>query len=212
MTGSARFHSSVHGFVLTGGRSSRMGRDKALLPFGDRSLAAWMAKVVQKVCGEVSLVGSRAKYSGLGFPVVEDIFIDSGPLAGIHAALVHSDTPFSLIVGCDMPNLSPDFLDRLLEIALEGDSDAVVPESEAFGYEPLCAVYSRNCLPRIEEALRNEERKVSSIFSRLRVRPVMCREWQAYDPLGKLFQNLNTPEDYEQARTKLLREKGTSAD
>ncbi len=181
-----------------------MGRDKALLPFGDRSLAAWMAKVVQKVCGEVSLVGSREKYSGLGFPVVEDIFTDSGPLAGIHAALVHSEAPFSLIVGCDMPNLSPDFLDRLLEIALEGDSDVVVPESKALGYEPLCAVYSRNCLPRIEEALRNEERKVSSIFPRLRVRPVMCREWQAYDPLGKLFQNLNTLEDYERARMKLL--------
>ncbi len=189
-----------------------MGRDKALLPFGDRPLAAWMAELVQKACGKVSLVGSRAKYSGLGFPVVEDIFTDSGPLAGIHAALVHSAAPFSLIVGCDMPNLSPDFLDRLLEIALEGDSDAVVPESEAFGFEPLCAVYSRNCLPRIEEALRNEERKVSSIFPRLRVRPVIYREWQAYDPLGKLFQNLNTLEDYEQARTKLLREKRTSAD
>ncbi len=212
MTGPARFHSSVHGFVLTGGRSSRMGRDKALLPFADRPLAAWMAELVKGVCGEVSLVGSRAKYSGLGFPVIEDIFRDSGPLAGIHAALAHSDAPFSLIVGCDMPNLSPDFLNRLLEIAMEGDSDAVVPESEAFGYEPLCAVYSRNCLPRIEEALRNGERKASSIFPRLRVRPVMCREWRAFDPLGKLFQNLNTLEDYEQARMKLHREKTNSSD
>ena len=189
-----------------------MGRDKALLPFGDRPLAAWMAEVVKKVCGKVSLVGSRAKYSGLGFPVVEDIFTDSGPLAGIHAALVHSDAPFSLIVGCDMPNLSPDFLDRLLEIAQEGGADAVVPESDAFGYEPLCAVYSRNCLPRIEEALRSDERKVSSIFPRLRIRTVTCREWQAYDPLGKLFQNLNTLEEFEQAREELHTEKRTSAD
>lgn len=189
-----------------------MGMDKALLSFGDRPLAAWMAEVVKKVCGKVSLVGSRAKYSGLGFPVVEDIFTDSGPLAGIHAALVHSDAPFSLIVGCDMPNLSPDFLDRLLEIAQEGGADAVVPESDAFGYEPLCAVYSRNCLPGIEEALRSEERKVSSIFPRLRIRTVTCREWQAYDPLGKLFQNLNTLEEFEQAREELHTEKRTSAD
>ena len=189
-----------------------MGMDKALLPFGDRPLAAWMAELVQGACGKVSLVGSRAKYSGLGFPVVEDIFPDSGPLAGIHAALVHSDAPFSLIVGCDMPNLSADFLDRLLEIARESESDVVIPESDAFGYEPLCAVYSRNCLPRIEEALRSEERKVGSIFPRLRIRPVTCREWQAFDRLGKLFQNLNTLEEYEQARAELHTEKRTSAD
>lgn len=191
------------GFVLTGGRSSRMGQDKALLPFGDRPLAIWMAELVRRVCGDVSLVGSQAKYSGLGFPVIEDVFPDKGPLAGIHAALAHSDAPFSLVVGCDMPYLSPDFLDRLLEIALEADADAVIPESEPFGYEPLCAVYTPNCLPRIEEALQNGERKISRIFPQLRIRPVICWEWQAFDRLGKLFRNLNTPKDYEQARAEL---------
>ena len=191
------------GFVLTGGRSSRMGRDKALLPFGDRPLAVWMAERMKRVCGDVSLVGSQAKYSRLGFPVIEDVFPGKGPLAGIHAALAHSDAVFSLVVGCDMPYLSPGFLDRLLEIALGADADVVVPQSETFSYEPLCAIYTRNCLPRIEESLQNGERKISSIFPRLRIRPVSWREWEAFDRLGKLFRNLNTPEDYEQARAEL---------
>ena len=103
-----------HGYVLAGGRSSRMNQDKALLPFGGRPLALGIAERVKWVCGNVFLVGSRAKYSGLGFPVIEDIFADQGPLGGIHAALTHSRMPFSLIVGCDMPYLSTEFLELLV--------------------------------------------------------------------------------------------------
>ena len=211
MSGQTRLDRCFRGFVLTGGRSSRMGQDKALLPFRGRTLAAWMAEMVKGICGEVSLVGSQQKHSGLGFPVIEDVFPGSGPLAGIHAALVQSEAQFNLIVGCDMPNLSPDFLNRLLEIAMEESPDAVVPETEAFGYEPFCAVYSRTCLPRIEEALSNGKRKISSVFPRLRIRAVACREWRAFDRLGNLFQNLNTLQDYEQARSEFQEGEQTSA-
>jgi len=186
------------GYVLTGGRSSRMNQDKALLPFGGRPLVLGIAELVLQVCGNVSLVGSSAKYSGLGFPVVEDIFPGQGPLGGIHAALTDSRTPFSLIVGCDMPYASTEFMESLVEIARTARADAVVPESEAFGLEPLCAVYSRACLPVIEDALRMEERKISRFLERLRLRRVTREEWQPYDRDGKLFCNLNTLEEYQQ--------------
>ena len=192
------------GFVLTGGKSSRMGQDKALLPFGGGPLALWMAGRVQAVCGQVSLVGDGSKHAGLGLPMIEDIYAGQGPLAGIHAALVHSDTPWSLVVGCDMPYLSSEFLGMLLEIAWEGNSDAVVPESKSFGYEPLCAVYTPACRVPIEEALQSHQRKTRDLFDRLRVRRVARQEWQPYDPHGKLFCNLNTREDYEQACGELL--------
>ena len=192
------------GFVLTGGKSSRMEQDKALLPFGGGPLALWVAGRVQAVCGRVSLVGDGSKYAGLGLPVIEDIFAGQGPLAGIHAVLAHSDTPWSLVVGCDMPYLSSEFLSLLLEIAREDDSDAVVPESESFGYEPLCAVYTPACRAPIEEALQSQQRQTRSVLGRLRVRRVARQEWQPYDPHGKLFRNLNTREDYEQACGELL--------
>ena len=196
--------SLCNGYVLTGGRSSRMGQDKALLPFGDDPLAVWVAKRVRQVCSDVSLVGDAEKYAAWGFPVIEDVIPEQGPLGGIHAALAHSEARFTLVVGCDMPYLSPDFLRLLLRIAQETDAEAVVPESEEFEYEPLCAVYARSCLAPIEEALRGGQRKIKDVYRRLRLRAVPRAEWKPYDPEGRLFQNLNTPEDYEQARRGLL--------
>jgi molybdopterin-guanine dinucleotide biosynthesis protein A len=184
-----------------------MNQDKALLPFGGRPLALGIAERVKWVCGNVSLVGSRAKYSALGLPVIEDIFPDQGPLGGIHAALTHSPAPFSLIVGCDMPCLSREFLELLVEIARTAGCDAVVPESEAFGLEPLCAVYSRDCLPLMEDALRNGQRKISRFLEGLRLRRVSLQEWQPYDPSGSLFRNLNTLQDYQEAITTVTSEK-----
>ena len=141
-----------------------MGQDKALLPFGERSLAVWVAERVQQVCREVSIIGDPVKHGAWGFPVLEDVIPDQGPLGGIHAALTHSDARFTLVVGCDMPYLSPEFLGLLLRIAQETEADAVVPESEEFCYEPLGAVYTPACLPSIEEALGKERRKISDVF------------------------------------------------
>jgi molybdopterin-guanine dinucleotide biosynthesis protein A len=192
------------GFVLAGGESARMGQDKALLPFGERPLAAWMAERVRRVCGTVTLVGDAAKYSVLGFPVVEDVYAGHGPLGGIHAALVSSRARFNLIVACDMPYLSTEFLAWMLQVAKAGQRDATIPESESHGYEPLCALYTPGCLRPIEEVLRSGERKISRALEGLAVRAVPTQEWKRYDAEGKLFRNLNTPEEYERARAELL--------
>ena len=179
-----------------------MGQDKALMVFGNFPLAARMANLLRCVCGGVTLVGSRAKYSGLGFPVIEDIFPNQGPLGGIHSALSHSEALCSLIVGCDMPYLSAGFLKLLLEVAQNAEADAFVPESKLAGYEPLCAIYTPACLPPLEEALRNGERKISRLLDQLRIRRITCQEWKPYDLDGNLFCNLNTPEEYIKAVTR----------
>ena len=181
-----------------------MGQDKALLPFGGSPLGAWVAERVRQVCGKVAVVGDPAKYAGWGFPVAQDLFADSGPLGGIHAALSHSEAELNLVVGCDMPYLSLEFLEWLLRIAEETEADAVVPTSAEFGYEPLCAVYKPSCLVRVEQALQAGRRRISEVFPDLRLRTVPPAEWRTYDPQGRLFQNLNTREDYEQARRELL--------
>ena len=187
------------GFVLTGGRSHRMGQEKALLAFAGRPLAVWMAQLAQRLCREVTLVGDATKYSGLGYPVIEDAFPGRGPLGGIHAALECSEMACNLILGCDMPYLTSEFLEFLVHTAAADDSDAVVPEAKISGYEPLCAVYRRSCLPAFELALRGGDSKVIRALERVRVRRVTCAEWQPYDPDGNLFRNLNRPEDYQRA-------------
>jgi molybdenum cofactor guanylyltransferase len=191
------------GFVLTGGRSGRMGTDKALLPFGDGPLILWMAALVKGVTEDVTLIGSPGKYSYLGLPIEEDVFPGQGPLGGIHAALTHSGAALCLIVGCDMPYLSKEFLSWLVGIAQTSRADAVVAESPAFGFEPLGAVYTPSCLPAMEDALRRGNVKVRDLFQQLRLRVVKREEWLPYDPQGRLFCNLNTIQEYEEARRNL---------
>jgi molybdopterin-guanine dinucleotide biosynthesis protein A len=192
------------GYVLAGGKSRRMGTDKAMLPFGGLPLGAWVARRLQQVCGNVAVVGEPAKYSGWGFRVIEDIFPAAGPLGGIHAALSDSKTELNLIVGCDMPYVTPEFLEFLLGAAAAADVDGVVPASAAFGYEPLCAVYKRSCLVPMECALRAGRRRISEVFPSLRLRTVPPAEWHHYDQEGRLLQNLNTRDEYERACRELL--------
>ena len=178
-----------------------MGDDKALLPFSGRPLAAHVAQTVHRACGNVTLVGSRSKYVEIGTPVIEDVMPGLGPLSGIHAALLHSGNRLSMILGCDMPYISAEFLIRLREIAESAGADAVVPKSREFGYEPLCAVYAPACLPFVEAAIASGDTKIGRILDRVRLRLVTADEWQPYDVDGRLFFNLNTPEDYQKAVT-----------
>src|SRR5437588_11783860 len=95
----------VSGFVLSGGRSSRMGRDKALLPYRSRTLVQHVADEVQRVTGNVSLIGDAARYAHFGYPVYPDCVPECGPLGGIYTALNRSEADWSIIVSCDLPKV-----------------------------------------------------------------------------------------------------------
>lgn len=192
------------GYVLTGGMSTRMGQDKALMEVSGRPLVLHVAETVERAAGKsVTLVGSRERYAFLGFPVVEDLEPGLGPLSGIHAALRNTTSVVTLVVGCDMPFLNPAFLEYLLTIAIVADAQAVVPESSEWGFEGLCAVYAKEALPAVEAALQAGDRKLSHLYERLPVRVVSADECRPYNFHGLLFHNVNTPEDFEYARSRL---------
>lgn len=143
------------GFVLCGGKSTRMGTDKAALALEGRTLLEHAVAILREVAGEVAILGPRQLYGGCGVPVIEDIYPGCGPIGGIHAALTHvAQAPkLSLIIAVDTPFLEPKFLAYLAERARE--SGAVVTTPEIGGYrQPLCAVYSQEFLPIAEQALR----------------------------------------------------------
>ena len=191
------------GFVLTGGMSTRMGQDKALMEVRGRPLVLHVADAVQDAVHSVTLVGSMEKYGTLCLPVLEDREPGHGPLSGIHAALKDTRTPLNLVVGCDMPFLHADFLQFLVQVAMVADAQVTVAESLEFGFEALCAVYNRDILPAVEQAMIAGERKLSRLYEGLRVRSVSPDECRPYNPHGFLFHNVNTPEDFEQARLRL---------
>jgi molybdopterin-guanine dinucleotide biosynthesis protein A len=180
-----------------------MGQDKALLEVDGTPLIRIVAANVKRALDAVTLVGSKVRYEFLGMPVIEDIHAGLGPLSGIHAALRHSHKPLVLVVGCDMPFLNAEFLERLAQIAIVADSEVTVAESVDYGLESLCAIYNRSTLALVEAAIGRRELKVAALYDKVRVRKLSAEECRPFNPHGVLFSNVNTPQDFDLARRRL---------
>lgn len=125
----------------------------------------------------------------LGYPIIPDIYPGEGPLGGILTALEHSRDDWNLIIACDMPAVSVEFLGELLAAAERCEADALVPASPAGHMEPLCAAYHRNCRQGLHSAFRRGIRKITAAFPEIRV-----VTWPVSET--PYFQNINTPEEW----------------
>jgi molybdopterin-guanine dinucleotide biosynthesis protein A len=166
-----------------------MGRDKALLPFRGGALAGHVASVVAAAAGRVTLIGDPGKYGHLGYPVIPDRSPGAGPLGGIETALGITVADWNLVLACDMPAISVDFLRDLLDAAELSEADALIPAGPSGRMEPLCAAYHRRCTARFRRALDAGVRKVTEALVGLEVAlwTVSNTAW---------FENLNTPEEW----------------
>ena len=179
--------------ILAGGQSSRMGRDKALLPFNDAPLIAHIAQVLAPIFPEIIVVTANPAIArAAGLPGVPDTFPARGPLGGIHAALSHFEAP-TFVVACDMPHLNADFI-RFLCADFNGI--ARVPLSDD-GFEPLHAVYAATAAASFENYLRTEGkmpplRRVLTEIGATWIEPEVAR---SFDPDLKMFDNWNVPAD-----------------
>jgi molybdenum cofactor guanylyltransferase len=189
-------------FVLAGGRSSRMGFDKALLTFRHQTLLARALQAGATVAGKVVIVGPRARYATYG-EVVEDVYLECGPLGGIHAALRTTKTDLNLVLSVDMPLMTAEFLRWLLGQARNASELIIIPDALG-GPQPLCAVYRRSLHGLAEQALKDGEYKVGHLFSRAPTlyisQAVICEA--GFTP--EIFRNVNTTEEYEA----LMRDEG----
>lgn len=187
--------SRVAGFVLVGGRSSRMGRDKALMPCGESTLVEHVARLLDRVCGSVVLVGCPERYRALPFRTIPDLLPDQGPLGGIEAALSVSGCEWRLIVACDMPSITLELLELLVDATRQSAADSIVPVSPDGRLQPLCAVYHRRCLGAISGLLSRGVRRMGEAIPHLGA--VLL-------PIGSAesFRNLNTLDDWRTHRTR----------
>jgi molybdopterin-guanine dinucleotide biosynthesis protein A len=187
-----------------------MGRDKAFLEFGGVPLIVHTARLLDTLVADVTVVGSPSRYASLGLNVIGDIAYapnkrvrngsqkSCGPLAGFTAALSSTHSRWNLIVACDMPYLSREWLEWLISRATRSRADAVVPRTER-GLEPLAAVYRSECGVRISAALARGALKVTDAVEELRLEVVYPREWAMIDPEGVVLRNVNVPRDYGEA-------------
>lgn len=185
--------SDVSAFVLAGGKSSRMGQNKALLTFEGETLLARSVRLLKTVSNDVCIVGSSSKFRDFG-EVVEDIFPDCGPLGGIHAALAASSTELNIVLAVDMPAVTPQLLTYLTKRAKDSGAIATVPRTTD-GWQPLCAVYRKSLEPMAEQALKSREYKIDPLFSKVKVCQVSSHELEVRGFSAEHFKNLNTPED-----------------
>jgi molybdopterin-guanine dinucleotide biosynthesis protein A len=194
-------NSDVTAFVLAGGKSTRMGADKAFLQWGNETLLDRALRLAGTVAGAVRIVGDTKKFAGLAFAVVEDVYRDRGPLGGIHAALSNTASELNLMLAVDLPLMKSEFLAYLITQARE--SGAVVTVANAGGgFQPLCAVYRREFADAAEESLRTGKNKIDPLFAKVRMRVIDEDELARAGFSAEIFRNVNTPEDLEQARAR----------
>jgi molybdenum cofactor guanylyltransferase len=189
-------------FILAGGQSSRMGRDKALLEIGSSTLIERAAALCAPLVSSVTLVGDSQRYSRFGLPTLADRWPGAGPLGAIATALAAAHQSWCLVLACDMPNVTSPWLEWLLARSTDSSADAIIAETDR-GVEPLCAVYRAACASTLAAALDSGTRKVTDGLARLNVEHIAENVWQKFSPDGDLFQNLNSWEDYLSAK-KLL--------
>jgi molybdenum cofactor guanylyltransferase len=176
------------GFVLTGGHSTRMGRDKALLQFDGTTLLERTARVVQEAAGGVTVIGAPERYAHLGFPCISDVVPDCGPLGGLYTALATTHTEWNLLTACDMPALTAAFLSELLTAARARNPTCLVPATSD-GLHPLCAVYHRRALAAVKDAIESKCFKMHDLLKVLNAEP-----WPVAD--ASLLENVNTPVEW----------------
>jgi molybdopterin-guanine dinucleotide biosynthesis protein A len=192
---------SITGVILAGGKSSRMGQNKALMSLGGKRLVDRVVEVMRSVFDALLMVTNTPEvYADLGVSMVPDVWPEKGSLGGVYSAIYHVATPRCLVVACDMPFLRAALL-RYLMTQMD-DYDVVVPD--VLGeLQTLHAIYSKACLQPIERRLEMHRLRIVGFFPEVRVRTVTASELEPYDPELLAFQNLNTPEEFQAAEQRL---------
>jgi molybdopterin-guanine dinucleotide biosynthesis protein A len=206
MNMNAKKYPDAAAFILAGGRSSRMGRDKAWLELAGQPLVLRLARAVEPLVSAVTVIGPPERFESLGLAAIPDRIparaasgeSSCGPLGGIITALNATQCSWNLVLACDLPYITTAWLEWLLGRAGASEAQAVVPERVS-GVEPLAAVYRKECAQVLAEALARDVRKVSEALRDLRVARIPKAEWRALDPEGNVLANMNTPEEYAQA-------------
>ncbi len=184
----------VSAFILAGGKSTRMGTDKAFVEFEGQPLLARALDLARSVSSDLWIVGTKERFAGFA-PVLEDIFRDCGPLGGIHAALLGSTTELNLMLAVDMPFVSRAFLQYLVaEAQTAPDAAVIVPRSDG-RRQPLCAIYRREFAVVAERALRARQNRIDRLFDEVHTRLIEEEELEGGGFSTAIFRNMNTPEE-----------------
>jgi molybdopterin-guanine dinucleotide biosynthesis protein A len=190
---------NVTGFILLGGKSSRYGSNKAFVEIEGLRLVDRIAGVMKSIFHRVVLLtNTPEEYAYLRMPTVEDLVKGLGPMGGVYTGLMTLSDEVGFFVACDMPFLSESLIRHMVEV--RDDFDVVVPRMD-WMLEPLHALYSKKCLPVIQDAIERRQHQIVKCFAGMRVRYVDEEELRLWDPALRSFFNINKPQDLPGAAT-----------
>ncbi|HZQ67432.1 MAG TPA: molybdenum cofactor guanylyltransferase [Terriglobales bacterium] len=195
-------------FVLAGGKSTRMGQDKALLELDGETLLVRVLKLARLVAPQVRIIGDAKRFAPWG-DVVEDIYPEHGPLGGIHAALTGTRTDLNLVLPVDMPFLDRAFLEFLIQKAAAGSAVVTVPRAGG-RLHPLCATYRKSFAEIAKRSLESDRNRIDALFDQVETRVIEEDELRQHGFAPWLFRNVNTPQDWRDVQGMDPRKRGST--
>lgn len=181
------------GIILAGGKSSRMGFNKAFIDIDGKPIIHRTVNLFKELFDEIIIVtNTPLEYEGFNIIIASDIYKDAGSLGGIYTGLVHASSEFCFVAACDMPFLNKEVISKMM-IILNGCS-AIVPYIMG-RYHPLHAIYSKKCLKPMAEMIKNKDLRITNLFQKIKIKRLEEKDWLSSEPVLSSVDNINTRED-----------------
>lgn len=186
------FSQDVSIILLAGGKSKRMGKDKCLIKLNSKTLLEHNISKAEKITRNILIIANQSKYGEFKYPLHKDIYTNKGPIGGIHTGLFHSTTNTNIVIGCDMPNLSLNFLQYMLK-SHHVNFQATIPICQK-KIQPLAGIYEKSCIDILESQIETGGNKMKEVLEISNTKYIdITNDLEFYSPY--LFDNLNTIED-----------------
>jgi molybdopterin-guanine dinucleotide biosynthesis protein A len=185
---------NIQAIILAGGKSSRMMTEKGLVNLRGKPMVEYVIEVLLKTTPNICIITKNSSYESFGFPCYEDVYEGKGALGGIYTGLVRSSFEKNIVVGCDMPFISPNILQQLIDDSNE--MDAVISIHNSLE-EPLCSLYNKTCIPHFKKLLDDRRLKIIDALQGLKIKKINFddKEWFK----GHEFANINSMEELKKA-------------
>ena len=181
--------------ILVGGKSSRMGSNKAFLELKGKTFIELQIELLREIFDDIFIsANTSSEYEHLNLSIFKDVYPGKGPLGGIYTSLINSSSLHTFMLACDMPFIGPELINHLKDLTKE--YDVVIPKSEK-GLEPLHAFYSKKCIDPIKRSLEEDNLRITSFFPHVNVKIVELDNLNLSDCFKNSIKNLNTRDDYE---------------
>lgn len=184
---------NISSIILAGGKSKRMGTDKAFLKLNNKLLIDIAIELAEKVSDNIIISGTDNRLENYKYPVLKDVIPEIGPVGGIYTCLSQAENDYSLVLSCDMPFVSMELVERI--ISKVNNEDIIVPFNNNY-FEPLCALYHKRVLPIIKDMIANKNYKLHNLILNSNYKALAFKELNCD---ANAFRNFNTPEDLKNA-------------